>query len=159
MKNKIFIFASFLVFAMFNFSIYEKELIKANGEVVFLELAPVDPRSLIQGDYMRLRYAIERSAPAGGVARNGYMVISTDENKIAKFERYANQEPLLSNEKLIHFHKMNYGSPSIVPDSFMFQEGQAELYSKAKYGIFKFDNSGNHILLGLADSNRAEIKP
>ena len=36
---------------------------------MLLELAPVDPRSLIQGDYMRLDYAIARDL-AG--ARTGH---------------------------------------------------------------------------------------
>ena len=61
MKKTIFIASTLLVFAAFNYGIFQKEEIKANGETVLLELAPVDPRSLMQGDYMRLRYAIERS--------------------------------------------------------------------------------------------------
>lgn len=37
---------------------YEKHL--ADGDTVLLELAPVDPRGFIQGDYMALSYALER---------------------------------------------------------------------------------------------------
>jgi len=33
---------------------------QARRQVVYLELAPVDPRSLIQGDYMALRFALAR---------------------------------------------------------------------------------------------------
>ena len=39
-------------------SIVAKERIKTNGERIFLALAPVDPRSLMQGDYMALRFEI-----------------------------------------------------------------------------------------------------
>ncbi|MCP3692047.1 MAG: GDYXXLXY domain-containing protein [Planctomycetaceae bacterium] len=34
--------------------------IRNEGNLVYLELAPVDPISLVQGQYMRLRFAIER---------------------------------------------------------------------------------------------------
>ncbi|WP_050181829.1 GDYXXLXY domain-containing protein [Domibacillus robiginosus] len=37
---------------------WQKEQLLQNGEMVALELAPVDPRSLIQGDYVQLGYAI-----------------------------------------------------------------------------------------------------
>ena len=41
----------------------KKERLLASGDTVLLELAPVDPRSLMQGDYMRLDYAIARQWP------------------------------------------------------------------------------------------------
>ena len=47
-----------LVLIAVNLSIVAKERIKTGGEPIFLELAPVDPRSLMQGDYMALRFAI-----------------------------------------------------------------------------------------------------
>ncbi len=39
-----------------NFLIYKKENILKSGKTVLLKLAPRDPRSLIQGDFMSLRY-------------------------------------------------------------------------------------------------------
>jgi uncharacterized membrane-anchored protein len=41
-----------------NFSIAAKERLLAHGRIVVLELAPVDPRSLMQGDYMQLNYRV-----------------------------------------------------------------------------------------------------
>ena len=56
--------------AVFNVAIYRNERLLASGETLYLELAPVDPRSLMQGDYMRLRYAVERSdRPQDGAAQ------------------------------------------------------------------------------------------
>ena len=49
-----------LVLGALNFAIVGKERIRRDGEVVYLPLAPVDPRSLIQGDYMALRFALAR---------------------------------------------------------------------------------------------------
>jgi uncharacterized membrane-anchored protein len=158
MKKTLLIIVSLGIFAVFNYAIYEKEQIKANGETVLLELAPVDPRSLVQGDYMRLRYAIERNQSYQAEKKRGYMVVSLDSNKVATFSRFHNGEPLASNEKLLHFHNQ-YGNLRIVPDSFMFQEGHAKFYQTAKYGVFKFDNSGNHLLVGLADDKHQIIQP
>ncbi|MDE8355606.1 GDYXXLXY domain-containing protein, partial [Klebsiella pneumoniae] len=44
-----------LALAVVNLAIVSCERLLAEGEVVLLELAPVDPRSLMQGDYMSLR--------------------------------------------------------------------------------------------------------
>ena len=68
MRTKIMIILSVVVLAALNHGVYEKEQIKEHGETILFELAPFNPRSLIQGDYMRLRYAIERNAPAEELA-------------------------------------------------------------------------------------------
>jgi uncharacterized membrane-anchored protein len=159
MKKIIFIISSVLVFAVFNFGIYQKEQIKAAGEIVFLELAPVDPRSLMQGDYMRLRYKIEREQSYQAKEKRGYMVVRLEENRVGKFKRfYQPGEVLAEREKLLRYHD-EYGNVRIVPDSFMFQEGLADRYAHAKYGVFKFDGQGNHILVGLADERLQVIQP
>jgi uncharacterized membrane-anchored protein len=159
MRTKIMIALSVLVLAVLNYGIYEKEQIKENGETLLLELVPRDPRSLMQGDYMQLRYAIGRKVPVKELAshqKRGYMVIRPDENNVAQFARLHKGEDLIGGEKLLHFHK-KYSSVRIVPDSFFFQEGHAKSYRNAKYGVFKFDDSGNHLLVGLADENRKTI--
>lgn len=45
-----------LLLGYLNWSIYQKEQTLRDGQLVLFELAPVDPRSLMQGDYMSLRY-------------------------------------------------------------------------------------------------------
>lgn len=150
MKNIIFIISSLLVFAVLNYLIYQKEQVKANGETVFLELTFFDPRSLIQGDYMQLRYVIETNQQYKLKEKRGYMVIGIDQNKIGTFKRFYDGSNLSQDEKLLRYHNKN-GQVLIVPNSFMFQEGHGKLYNQAKYGVFKFDSKGNHILLGLAD--------
>ncbi|NOQ36768.1 MAG: hypothetical protein GQ569_12885 [Methylococcaceae bacterium] len=159
MRTKIMLIFSVFIFAALNYGIYEKEQIKANGEVLLLKLVPRDPRSLMQGDYMQLAYAITRNLPVKTIdsqQKRGYMVIRSDENNVAEFVRFYQDEKLAAGEKLLHFHKQ-YSSVRIVPDSFFFQEGHAKYYQNAKYGIFKFDDSKNHLLVGLADENRRAI--
>ena len=47
-----------MVLGFVNWEIFKKEKHLAEGRTVFLELAVVDPRSLIQGDYMALRFRL-----------------------------------------------------------------------------------------------------
>ena len=54
----ILVLGAFIVLALVNLQIFGKEAIIRDGRTVLLRLAPVDPRSLIQGDYMALRYGI-----------------------------------------------------------------------------------------------------
>jgi uncharacterized membrane-anchored protein len=159
MKRSAFIVLTVAIFAMLNYSIFEKEQLKAHGETVLLELAPVDPRSLMQGDYMRLRYAIERNITRETALQQkprGYLVIAPDENHVAQFARFYNGEQLQPGEKLLHYQG-NHGEIRITPDSFFFQEGHAKYYQEAKYGEFKFDNNGGHILTGLASKDRVSL--
>lgn len=159
MRTKIIIALSILVLAVLNYGIYEKEEIKKKGEIVLLQLAPIDPRSLMQGDYMRLRYALEskisNQEPVTHKVR-GYIVVRPDENNVAQFVRIYHNESLATGEKLFRYYDQGY-SIHIVPDSFFFQEGQAQRYQDAKYGIFKFSGQKDYLLVGLADVNRKEI--
>ncbi|NNK63688.1 MAG: GDYXXLXY domain-containing protein, partial [Gemmatimonadetes bacterium] len=47
-----------LVLVGVNYSIYEKEQVVRTGQTIYVTLAPVDPRSLMQGDYMALRFRL-----------------------------------------------------------------------------------------------------
>lgn len=157
MKKIVFIASAALVFAVFNYGIYQKERILASGETVFLELAPVDPRSLMQGDYMRLRYAIENGQQYQAKNERGYIVVGLDQNRVGAFKRFYEGGELAADEKLLRFHD-EYGQIRIVPDSYLFQEGHAKFYEKAKYGVFKFDGEGNNLLVGLADEKLQVIE-
>lgn len=158
MRRNVLIVTSLLILVAFNYSIYQKEDTKANGETAFLMLGPVDPRSLMQGDYMRLNYAIQSTQVPQGQAESGYIVVDLDEKKVASFKRFHAGEALVTGEKLVRYHSQ-YGSVRIVPDSFMFQEGHAEIYQRARYGVFKFDAKGRQLLVGLADAELKEITP
>lgn len=161
MRNIVFIAASLVIFCAFNWAIFDKETLRRNGDTVLLELAPVDPRSLMQGDYMRLNYKVSAEMGQkfpGAAAKRGYAVIVTDSNGVGTVVRLDDGSPLKDGEMLLRYHK-EYNSFRLVPDSFMFQEGLRHVYSPAKYGVFKFDKSGNHILVGLAGQDRKVIEP
>src|SRR5436190_15305240 len=62
MRSAVAFISCAMVLALLNFSIVGKERQLESGKVVFLELAPVDPRSLMQVDYMALRFKIANDA-------------------------------------------------------------------------------------------------
>ncbi len=64
-------------------------------------------------------------------------MIRADDDNIAQFIHFYAEEELTNDERLIKLHK-DWSRVEIVPDTFLFQEGHAEHYEVAKYGVFKF---------------------
>lgn len=142
-----------LALGIFHFSVMEKEKTLATGKLVLLELAPVDPRSLMQGDYMSLRYAIANTAN-DSFPRKGYYVISLDSGLIARKQRIqANTQPLHAGEYLIKYHTTSW-QHSLGAEDYFFQEGRADTFANARYGGLKIDSKGNSILVGLYDERK-----
>ncbi|MGE9311825.1 GDYXXLXY domain-containing protein [Niabella sp. CJ426] len=143
----------------FNYSIIKKEQLLEEGQLVLLELAPVDPRSLMQGDYMTLRYAISENLNADSMPKRGYCVVRLDSNGVANRVRFQkNIIPLHKGEHLITYTAPDYWNVNIGAESFFFEEGQAEKYDSAKYGGVKIDKNGNSLLVGLYNEQRKKIE-
>lgn len=148
-----------VLLGLFNNSIIQKEKILTDGQLILLELAPVDPRSLMQGDYMRLRYAISNNINSDSISKRGFCVVKLEKNGVAKKIRIQkNKTPINNNEFLIEYTSMGLSNINIGAESYFFQEGEAEKYENAKYGGIKVDNQGNSILIGLYDENRIKIE-
>ena len=150
MKNGLIWATLVLVLVVTNVLIYGKEQTLANGQSMLLQLAPRDPRSLMQGDYLRLRYGMANQARPSQLESSGHLVVSLDENNMARFVRIHTGEPLQENEHLLFFR--NREGLRLGAESFFFQEGMAEQYENARYGELKVDASGNSILVGLRDA-------
>lgn len=159
MKKIIFLALGLIILASFNYSVYQKEQVKAHGKTIYLKLAPVDPRSLMQGDYMQLRYDIEQNTtvPLEKIKHAHFdVIVSTDEQGMGRRIQPLTQAPLKTNEYQFHARK-KWGQIHLVPDTFFFQEGHARLYAKARYGIFKFLGK-QYLLVGLADESLSTIE-
>ncbi len=142
-----------LVLFLFNKSIFEKEKILSEGKLVLLKLAPVDPRSLMQGDYMQLNYEISRETSTGSIPKRGYCIVRLNEDGIGTKVRFQNDiKPINEGEYALVYTVSNW-SINIGAESYFFEEGQAERYDSAKYGGMKIDKYGNNILIGLYDEN------
>lgn len=135
-----------------NYAIYGKEQLIRYGQPIFLELAPVDPRSLIQGDYMALRYKIAADLEQADLPPRGKLVIRLDERGVASFVRVDDGTPLAPDERLLNYYKHDW-EIDLGASSFFFQEGTAEDYGDAKYGELRVDEAGTSILIGLRDEN------
>jgi uncharacterized membrane-anchored protein len=155
------IWLNFLLFSGFmTYSITRNEKTLAEGQPVFLELAPQDPRSLMQGDYMQLAYRMAdisldslRSLPS-----TGFCVIRLDDRNIGQLLRFqSNRKPNKIGEILIPFHN-NHQRLSIGAESYFFQEGNADKYEMAKYGMLMVSNDGNSLLSALCDSTLRPLK-
>jgi uncharacterized membrane-anchored protein len=148
-----------LVLLVVNFLIFQKERLLASGQTVFLELAPVDPRSLIQGDYMALRYKIARDAPISDQVTDGYLVLKLDGRNVAAFSRvYRPGETLAPDERIIRY-RTRYGEVRLGAESFFFQEGHADYYNNARYGELRLAESGETVLVGLRGEQLEELGP
>ena len=146
-----------LTFALAAVSIARNERLLVHGTPMLLRLAPVDPRSLMQGDYMALNFAIaqpiveamdDAKAPDARVA-----VVTLDDNGVATFVRVYRGEALSSHERLLRFQvrPSRWGAQRIQvsTDAYFFEEGQGKRYERARFGAFRVDADGNALLVGL----------
>lgn len=86
-------FGLFFVLVGAGWIIWSNERILADGRVVLLELAPIDPRSLMQGDFMSLNYALGNELRRKSAREDGYAVVRLDSRGVATLLR-VQSEPL-----------------------------------------------------------------
>ncbi|MCI0921363.1 GDYXXLXY domain-containing protein [Sphingobacterium rhinopitheci] len=142
----------------FNYSVLKKEDLLDSGELILFRLAPVDPRSLMQGDYMTLRYDFSDNIDKSKIQKRGYCVLQVDGNNVAKAIRLQPKStPLHPREKIIKYNSPNEWTTNIGTESYFFEEGKAEKYENAVYGGIVIDTEGNSLLLGLYDDKRQKI--
>lgn len=156
MRKAIALCAGLIVLALANYAIYSRERLLTEGRVVLLQLAPVDPRSLMQGDYMALRFQAANDAFGRGNARkqqlDGHVILKLDQHGIGTFTRLDDGTALDQNEVRMRY-RIRDGRPKFATNAFFFQEGDAKRYSAARYGEFRIAADGEAILTGLRDKD------
>jgi uncharacterized membrane-anchored protein len=150
-----------LVLAAANRDILHKRATVAEGRPILLQLRPVDPRSLMAGDYMMLRYAADAfpdSTTMQSMPHRGTVIMALDADGVGRFVRLDDGATLATNElRLGYKHRSDWGELRYGAESFFFQEGMAARYADAKYGVLRVDANGSSVLVGLADANRQPI--
>ena len=146
-----------LLLVAVNFTIWQRENLLRDGQVVLLELVPVDPRSLMQGDYMALRFAVAQKLQPTGAADSsvteGHVVVKRDLRNIGAFGRvYREGETLAADESRVHY-RLRKHDVRIVTNAYFFQEGTADVYSGAKYGELRVATNGDALLVGMRDKD------
>lgn len=145
-----------------NYDILRKQRIVEHGTQVLLELRPADPRSLMQGDYMSLSYHAQAFPPPDASlspARRGAFIVKLQDG-VAHFSRLDDGGALADGEIRLNYKRRAYGDEfSYGADSFFFQEGKADLYADARFGVLRVDADGNSILVDLADEHHKLLTP
>ncbi|MCG9873729.1 MAG: GDYXXLXY domain-containing protein [Leptospiraceae bacterium] len=153
-----------LIFLSFVFySILIKEEIRSAGQLGLLPLRPQDPRSLLQGDYMILRYdwSLFDSSKAGNQLRRGYLLFEIEDGIIRPIRLDDQAAEKSSGMYSIKFYRSDY-EIKIGAESFFFQEGTSGVYSSARYAGIKFlpnSKTGDKLLVGLYDENKKLLLP
>ena len=159
------------ILAIMTINVAKFETHLATGDTVLLELAPIDPRGFMQGDYMTLSYALERDVfdqlnerlPENEYyikASEGYVIVTLDENNVGKFSRLVDAKPdnVASNEMAIHYRVRN-NMMKLATNAFFFQEGHAEAFEMAEYGLFRVNDKGEPLLTDMVDGVFKVIEP
>lgn len=129
------------------------ENIRANGTEVLFPLAPVDPRALLLGDYMTLRYDFGQNTHD---ERDGIAVIRV-EDKVGQIVRFGDVDDLAFDERLLRYSTNRRGQVTIGGEAYYFQSGTGERFEAAEYGIFRLMPDGRVLLSGLADTKKRPI--
>lgn len=170
-----------VVLVAVNLGIKKYETHLATAEKVLLQLAPVDPRSLMQGDYMALNYAISEQVMAAieqqlsptedqqpidelyNLSQDGLVIIKKDPQGVGHFVRLVSpseeDQLSLAKEELLLAYRLRQGQLKIATNAFFFQEGQAAAFEQAKYGLFRVNDKGEPLLTDMVNSDFEVINP
>ncbi len=164
----VLVVAGVLALIVANVGIAGRERLIAEGRPVYLKLAPVDPRSLMQGDYMRLAYDLpgtqgvrwmSRNTAADGAPLWGArprVAATLDARGVVVAARLlaAGEAPPAGTQLLELTPKA--GGWTFVSDAWFFREGEAQRWQPAKYGEFRVTPDGKGLLVGVVGE---DLKP
>ena len=122
-----------------NLLIARQERLLQEAVTVYLELAPADPRSLMQGDYMRLNYKLLREGVPGPEVR-----LRLDSSRVAVALETGGDGPPL---RLAQGSWAQWTIPGA--ENYFFEEGTGKIFSGARYAEIKLTPDGNAMLTGL----------
>ena len=149
------------VLAVANYAIVDKERVIAHGRTVYVALAPVDPRSLMQGDYMALNFRVPNPdyTPADTFdGKRPKVVAKLDARGVATVDRLSDGAPPAADEVLIELTPNRRNDWMLVTNAWYFREGEAEHWAAARYGEFRVLPDGRALLVGMADAQLARIE-
>ena len=175
MPKKIALLSLVIILALVNWAIIGKEKLLVEGQRVYLELAPVDPRSLMQGDYMALRFrmadkvlnALRHTRPKTkegyqwrhkSTGSGGYVVVDLDKRNIGTF-KYLYNDKILSENEILMLYRIRNGAVKFATNAFFFQEGHGKYYQNARYGQFSVDDKGELLLVAMHDYKLNKLMP
>ena len=137
MRGKIFFFVTLCMIALLAGQAYHTFWVREKSPTVYAEMAPVEPRALLFGDYMEVGYAFE------GPSDKKDVVLYLNERNILQ------QKETAGEKFLVKFEQGRYR----IPHQYFFQEGHAQKYENARYAALKKIGKNTFSLVGLTDEN------
>ena len=145
-----------LILLSANVGIWQKERLIRHGRAVFVPLLPVDPRSLMQGDFMTLNFMprTNDNMPELNMDQEAFtfehqrMIFKLDAQGVASMPGPDRGQALAQDEVAMELVPKN-GRWILVTDAFYFKEGEGERWALARFGEFRVDASGKALLVGL----------
>ena len=158
-----------LILIPLNYKVQQFEDVLATGKPVVLKIAPVDPRSLMQGDYMALSYAILNDIRANlNESEDGvilakekkhpnkvYALIHQDEQGVATLRRVEDSLPNDFKDCVanVYLPVNNFKwLPELPSQEYFFAEGKGQHYAQAEYAEYRFKD-GILLLARLLDKD------
>jgi len=159
-----------LILIPLNYKVQQFEDVLATGKPVVLKIAPVDARSLMQGDYMALSYSILNDIRANlNESEDGVFTIETEKKRPSKVYALIHQdeqgvatlcrvEDSLPNDFKdcaadVYLPVNNFKwLPELPSQEYFFAEGKGQHYAQAEYAEYRFKN-GILLLARLLDKD------
>lgn len=149
------------VLAAANVDVVQKEAIIRDGTRFVVALRPVDPRSLMQGDYMTLNFASQGGDDGNLFSdySHRYVELKPDAQGVYHFTRTLPQmaPPAQPGNVLVRYRRQLDERVLFVTDAYFFPEGQAEHFARARYGEFRVNQDGVALLTGLLDEKQNRL--
>lgn len=162
-RHMLILIGTVLVLGLSSLTMKGNQRIVDEGHRVLLPLDTVDPRSLMQGDFMRLRYDRDiypDGSTAASLPWQGTVILAVDSEGVGRYTRPDDGAELAPGEVRIAYRKTGRGGlVRYGADSFFFQEGDAYLYDVARFGVLRVDEDGATVLVGLARADGSLIVP
>jgi uncharacterized membrane-anchored protein len=156
-RRAVLIITAAVFFIFFADAVASREAILSNGKIMVLKIAPKDPRSMMQGDYMDVQFdladdiehAIDDLSSTEKVPEN--VIVTLDDRHNASFVRLDNDKmPLNIDEYRLNF-RINKNGIKLASGSFFFQEGTGYYYEAAGYAMLRVNEAGTAIITHLLD--------
>jgi uncharacterized membrane-anchored protein len=157
-----------LALGVANYDVMKKEQVITGGQKIYIALAPRDPRSLMQGDFMALNFGFPRDIQTAldkdDLAQQSVTVVAALDSKgvatvLRVIDPTAPDTSTLPSGQLRLPLKRKGGQWVLVTDAFYFPEGRGEPFKQAKFGEFRALADGRALLVGLADESLQPLAP
>lgn len=153
-RTSLIVILVFLQIGFIGIESFTNEKVLAEGDLIKLELQPVDPRSLMQGDYVNLDFKINKLALEDSSWNKKVKVLLREKDGFYEYagnykinnewhEAYQAQPgDVIINGKMLGYHSVIYGI-----ESYFVEEGTGrDLETSAKYAYVRVGKTGNALL-------------